>query len=83
LAGAYMVVIMELAWAAQRERVKSRTVELLILAKVTSSLIALAYFVLAVHAFAFLANFAVDGAIALVTYLLHRQVKPSTATQAA
>ncbi|TME20520.1 MAG: hypothetical protein E6I70_01290 [Chloroflexi bacterium] len=75
LAVAYMVLIAAFCLEATRERdrVTPPPVRFLLLAKATSSLVSLVFFILAVRAFAFLANFVVDGGIALITYWFYRQ----------
>ena len=71
LAGAYMALITAISARAAADPVaRQDLVRLLILGKTASSLGALGYFLFRRRAFAFLANFAVDGAIAGVTWAL-------------
>jgi uncharacterized membrane protein len=74
LAVAYMVLVTAFCWeATRRPGVEAQPVRFLIIGKTASSLVSLLYFVIAVQAFAFLANFLVDGLIAAVTWFLYRQ----------
>lgn len=67
LAVGYMVLVAALAYVAQRDLRRHRNlVALLALGKGTTSLVALLYYVSSADAFAYLANFLVDGAIALI-----------------
>lgn len=76
LAVAYMVLVTAFCWDATRTpEVRSDPVRYLILGKTASSLVSLAFFLLGVHAFAFLANFVVDGFIAAGTFLLLRSYR--------
>ena len=76
LAVPYMIVVAALSWVAQRgERIQAQPVQFLMLAKASSSLTSLALFVFGGFPYAFLANFAVDGAIVLVTYWFYRAAK--------
>jgi len=76
LAVAYMVLVAAFCWEATRERgLDAQPVRFLVLGKTTSSLVSLLYFVVVVHAFAFLANFLVDGFIAAGTFALLRSYK--------
>ncbi|HEV3230816.1 MAG TPA: hypothetical protein VG245_01040 [Candidatus Dormibacteraeota bacterium] len=77
LAGAYMALITAIsAQAAERPLAREDLVRLLILGKTASSLGALGYFLFRRRAFAFLANFLLDGAIAGVTYALLEDARP-------
>jgi hypothetical protein len=72
LAIAYMVLITALCAEALRHRpVAGLPVRLIVVAKVSSSLLALAYFLLVTHAFGFLVTFVVDGGLAIVTFALY------------
>lgn len=76
LAVPYMILVAALSWVAQRgERIQAQPVQFLMLAKASSSLTSLALFVFGGFPYAFLANFVVDGAIALVTYSFYRAAK--------
>ncbi len=76
LAVPYMILVAALSWVAQRgERIQAQPVQFLMLAKASSSLTSLALFVFGGFPYAFLANFAVDGAIVLVTYWFYRAAK--------
>lgn len=76
LAVAYMVLVAAFCWAATKERgIDAQPVRFLVLGKTTSSLVSLLYFLVVVHAFAFLANFLVDGFIAAGTFVLLRGSK--------
>ena len=80
LAVPYMILVAAFSWVAQRgDRISAQPVQFLILAKTASSLTSLALFALGGLAYAFLANFIVDGAIALVTYALYRTARPELA----
>ena len=73
LAVGYMVLVTAFCYEAQRQAlVAELPVRFLLLGKLTSSLVSLLYFVVAVHAFAFLANFFVDGGIVLITWGFYR-----------
>lgn len=72
LAVPYMVVVAALSFVAQRgERIAAQPVQFLILAKAASSLTSLALFALGGFGYPFLANFVVDGVIALVTFAFY------------
>ena len=76
LAVAYMVLVAAFCWEATNQAgVDPQPVRFLVLGKATSSLVSILYFVVVVHAFAFLANFLVDGFIAAGTWALLRGVK--------
>jgi hypothetical protein len=76
LAVPYMILVTALSWVAQRgARISAQPVQFLMLAKAASSLTSLALFVLAGFAYPFLANFAVDGAIVLITYWFYRAAR--------
>jgi len=76
LAVPYMILVAALSWVAQRgERIQAQPVRFLMLAKASSSLTSLALFVFGGFAYAFLANFVVDGAIVLVTYWFYRAAR--------
>jgi hypothetical protein len=73
LAVPYMILVAAFSWVAQRgERIQAQPVQFLMLAKVSSSLASLALFLAGGFAYAFLANFVVDGAIVLITYWFYR-----------
>jgi hypothetical protein len=62
----YMVLVTALAWMAQRDLRRQRPlVALLALGKATSALTCLAFYVFSLDAFIYLANFLVDGTIAV------------------
>jgi len=72
----YMILVAAFSWVAQRgDRIAALPVQFLLLAKTSSSLTSLALFLLAGFAYPFLANFAVDGAIALITFWLYRAAR--------
>jgi hypothetical protein len=74
LAVAYMVLVAAFCWEATNDPgIDPQPVRFLILGKTASSLVSLLYFIVVVHAFAFLANFLVDGFIAAGTYVLLRR----------
>ena len=76
LAVPYMILVAALSWVAQRsERIQAQPVQFLMLAKASSSLTSLALFLFGGFPYAFLANFAVDGAIVLITYWFYRAAK--------
>ncbi|MEO8744329.1 MAG: hypothetical protein ABI401_05820 [Candidatus Dormibacter sp.] len=76
LAVPYMVLVAALSWVAQRgEKVAAQPVQFLILAKTSSSLTSLALFVFGGFSYAFLANFVVDGVIALITLWFYRAAR--------
>jgi hypothetical protein len=76
LAVPYMILVAALSWIAQRgTRIQAQPVQFLMLAKASSSLTSLALFLLGGFAYPFLANFVVDGAIVLITYLLYRAAR--------
>ena len=78
LAGAYMALITAIAADAALTDDAARRHTLaryLLVGKVTSSLGALGYFAFRRRAYAFLANFVLDGGIAAVTYSLLRQAE--------
>ena len=80
LAVPYMIIVAALSWVAQRgAKVAAQPVQFLMLAKAASSLTSLALFVLGGFAYAFLANFVVDGAIVLITYWFYRAARPELA----
>lgn len=77
LAVPYMILISAFSWVAQRgTRIAAQPVQFLMLAKVASSLTSLALFLLGGLAYAFLVNFIVDGAIALITFWFYRAARP-------
>jgi hypothetical protein len=79
LAVAYMVLVTSFCWEATRTReISDQAVRFLLTGKAASALVSLVYFAIALHAFAFLANFVVDGAIFAVTYLLYSQARAET-----
>lgn len=76
LAVPYMILVAAFSWVAQRgEKVSAQPVQFLILAKTSSSLTSLALFALGGFAYPFLANFVVDGAIAVITYWFYRSAR--------
>jgi hypothetical protein len=76
LAVPYMVLVAAFSWVAQRgEKIRALPVQFLLLAKAASSLTSLALFLLAGFAYPFLANFAIDGAIVLITFWLYRAAR--------
>jgi hypothetical protein len=76
LAVPYMILVAAFSWVAQRgEKVRALPVQFLLLAKASSSLTSLALYLLAGFAYPFLANFAVDGAIVLITFWLYRAAR--------
>lgn len=76
LAVPYMILVAAFSWVAQRgDRIQAQPVRFLMLAKASSSLTSLALFVLGGFAYAFLANFVVDGAIVLITYWFYRAAR--------
>jgi hypothetical protein len=76
LAVPYMILVAAFSWVAQRgERVAAQPVQFLILAKTSSSLTSLALFLFGGFPYAFLANFVVDGVIALVTFWFYRAAR--------
>jgi hypothetical protein len=80
LAVPYMIIVAALSWVAQRgAKIAAQPVQFLMLAKAASSLTSLALFVFGGFAYAFLANFVVDGAIVLVTYWFYRAARPELA----
>jgi len=77
LAVPYMILVAAFSWVAQRgEKIRALPVQFLLLAKTASSLTSLALFLLAGFAYPFLANFAVDGVIVLITFWLYRAARP-------
>lgn len=76
LAVPYMILVAAFSWVAQRgDQIQAQPVQFLMLAKTSSSLTSLALFLLAGFAYAFLANFLVDGAIVLITYWFYRAAR--------
>ncbi len=76
LAVPYMIIVAALSWVAQRgSRIAAQPVQLLMLAKASSSLTSLALFLFGGFPYAFLANFVVDGAIVLITYWFYRAAR--------
>jgi len=76
LAVPYMILVAAFSWIAQRgTRIQAQPVQLLMLAKASSSLTSLALFLLGGFAYPLLANFVVDGAIVLITYWLYRAAR--------
>jgi hypothetical protein len=77
LAVPYMILVAAFSWIAQRgARIQGQPVQLLLLAKASSSLTSLALFLLGGFAYPFLANFVVDGVIFVITYWLYRAARP-------
>ena len=77
LAVPYMILVAAFSWVAQRgEKIAAQPVRFLLLAKASSSLTSLALFLFGGTAYAFLANFVVDGAIFLITYWFYRAARP-------
>lgn len=76
LAVPYMILVAAFSWIAQRgPKIAAQPVQFLILAKVSSSLTSVALFMIGGLAYAFLANFVVDGAIALTTLWFYRAAR--------
>ena len=76
LAVPYMILVAAFSWVAQRgPRIQAQPVQFLMLAKASSSLISLALFLFGGFAYPFLANFVVDGAIALITFWFYRAAR--------
>jgi hypothetical protein len=76
LAVPYMVIVAALSWVAQAgDRIAALPVQLLILAKTSSSLTSFALFLIGGYQYAFVANFVVDGVIALITYWFYREAR--------
>src|SRR2546427_8100383 len=76
LAVPYMILVAAFSWVAQRgPRIQAQPVQFLMLAKAASSLTSLALFLLGGFAYAFLANFIIDGAIVLLTYWFYRAAR--------
>jgi hypothetical protein len=77
LAVPYMILVAAFSWVAQRgPRIQAQPVQFLMLAKASSSLISLDLFLFGGFAYPFLANFVVDGAIALITLWFYRAARP-------
>jgi hypothetical protein len=76
LAVPYMILVAAFSWVAQRGvKIAAQPVQFLMLAKASSSLTSLALFLFGGLPYAFLANFVVDGAIALITYWFYRAAR--------
>ncbi len=76
LAVPYMILVAVFAWVAQRGvKIAAQPVQFLMLAKASSSLTSLALFVFGGFPYAFLANFVVDGGIALLTFGFYRAAR--------
>jgi len=76
LAVPYMILVAAFSWVAQRgTRIAAQPVQFLILAKTSSSLTSLLLFLFGGFPYAFLANFVVDAAIALVTLWFYRAAR--------
>jgi hypothetical protein len=76
LAVPYMILVAAFSWVAQRGvRIAAQPVQFLMLAKASSSLTSLALFLFGGFPYAFVANFVVDGAIALITYWFYRAAR--------
>ncbi|HEY4888649.1 MAG TPA: hypothetical protein VIJ58_08735 [Candidatus Dormibacteraeota bacterium] len=76
LAVPYMILVAAFSWIAQRgSKIAAQPVQFLMLAKVSSSLTSLALFLFGGFPYAFLANFVVDGAIALITFWFYRAAR--------
>jgi hypothetical protein len=76
LAVPYMILVAAFSWVAQRgARIAAQPVQFLILAKVSSSLTSLLLFLFGGFPYAFLANFVVDAAIALITLWFYRAAR--------
>ncbi|TAN35091.1 hypothetical protein EPN29_00240 [bacterium] len=76
LAAPYMVLVAAFSWVAQRGvKIAAQPVQFLMLAKASSSLTSLVLFVSGGFPYAFLANFAVDGAILLITFWFYRAAR--------
>jgi hypothetical protein len=80
LAIPYIILVAAFSWIAQRgSRIAAQPVQFLILAKASSSLTSLALFAFGGLPYPLLANFVVDGAIALITWWLYRAARPELA----
>lgn len=80
LAVPYMILVAAFSWVAQRgKRIAAQPVQFLMLAKVSSSLTSLLLFLFGGFPYAFLANFVVDGAIALITLWFYRAARQELA----
>jgi hypothetical protein len=80
LAVPYMILVAAFSWVAQRgTRIQAQPVQFLMLAKASSSLTSLALFLFGGFAYPFLANFVVDGAIALITFWFYGAAKAELA----
>ena len=76
LAVPYMILVAAFSWVAQRGvKIAAQPVQFLMLAKASSSLTSLALFLFGGFPYAFLANFVVDGGIALITYWFYRAAR--------
>jgi hypothetical protein len=76
LAVPYMILVAAFSWVAQRgSKIAAQPVQLLMLAKASSSLTSLALFLFGGFPYAFLANFIVDGLIVLITYWFYRAAR--------
>jgi hypothetical protein len=76
LAVPYMILVAAFSWVAQRGvKIAAQPVQFLMLAKASSCLTSLALFLFGGLPYAFLANFVVDGAIALITYWFYRAAR--------
>jgi hypothetical protein len=80
LAVPYMILVAAFSWVAQRgTRIAAQPVQFLMLAKASSSLTSLLLFLFGGFPYAFLANFVVDGAIALITLSFYRAARQELA----
>jgi hypothetical protein len=80
LAVPYMILVAAFSWVAQRgPRIQAQPVQFLMLAKAASSLTSLVLFLFGGFAYAFLANFVVDGAIVLITWWFYRAARAELA----
>lgn len=76
LAVPYMILVAAFSWVAQRgTKIASQPVQFLMLAKASSSFTSLLLFLFGGFPYAFLANFVLDGAIALITLWFYRAAR--------
>lgn len=69
-----MVTITYLCWRVQRDVTQAKIlIPLLLVAKFTSSLFFLFFFIYHLRAFAYLAGLVVDGTIFIVTYMMYKR----------
>jgi hypothetical protein len=76
LAVPYMILVAAFSWVAQGgTKIAAQPVQFLMLAKASSSLTSLALVLFGGFPYPFLANFAVDGVIVLITYWCYRAAR--------